>query len=127
MKTLLFLFLMLVIGAAVFCAEEVKAKTIKMLVTAYCPCQICCGKYADGYTSKGDNAYDCDGVATDPRAIPYGTKLNIPGAGIKEVDDTGGAMRQDWKKGIYHIDLRFKDHKDAREWGRKWLDVEILN
>ncbi|GAH06555.1 unnamed protein product, partial [marine sediment metagenome] len=22
-------------------------------VTAYCPCKICCGKWADGYTASG--------------------------------------------------------------------------
>ena len=96
-----------------------------MLVTAYCPCKKCCGKRANGITSIGDNAYQCDGVAADPRAIPYRTKLKLPYAGVKEVDDTGGDMRKSWKKGIYHIDLRFKEHQDALDWGVKWLNVEI--
>jgi len=106
--------------------ERTDAKTVKMLVTAYCPEKCCCGEYANGRTSKNDDAYICDGVAADPKAIPYRTKLKIPGVGIKEVDDTGGGMRQSWKKGVYHIDLRFKDHQKALNWGKRWLKVDIL-
>ncbi|HJO89820.1 MAG: hypothetical protein QGH85_01195 [Candidatus Pacebacteria bacterium] len=125
-KFLLLIFTIFVI--TVFChTEKATAETLNMLVTAYCPCEKCCGESSDGRTSKNDDAYICDGVAADPKAIPYRTKLKIPGAGIKEVDDTGGAMRQSWrKKGIYHIDLRFSNHQDALNWGRQQLDVEIL-
>jgi 3D (Asp-Asp-Asp) domain-containing protein len=107
--------------------EPNQPKIINMLVTAYCPCKICCGKYADGKTSTGSDARK-PGVAADPKLLPYGTKLKIPG--IKEVltvDDTGGAMRQDAKKGICHIDIRFPAHHEALQFGRKWLNVEILN
>lgn len=106
---------------------EVEAKTVEMLVTAYCPCEICCGKSADGQTSLGDDAYICDGVAAAPKAIPYRTQLRIPGVGIKEVDDTGGAMRKSWRKGVYHIDLRFPSHLEALKWGKKVLMVEVLD
>ena len=88
--------------------QEVSAKEIeisldpkikRMLVTAYCPCGKCCGKYADGKTSIGRNARKILGVAADPNVLAYGTKLKIPGVGTREVDDTGGAMRQSTKKG----------------------------
>jgi 3D (Asp-Asp-Asp) domain-containing protein len=98
-----------------------------MLVTAYCPCKKCCGQCADGRTSRNKDAWKTFGVAADPKVLPYGTKLNIPGVGIRVVDDTGGAMRKDTKKGICHIDVRFHDHKEALAFGRKWLNVEILN
>ena len=102
-------------------------RIITMKVTAYCPCSKCCGPNAKGITSTGKNAVKTSGVAADPKLLPYGTKLNIPGIGIRVVDDTGGAMRQDAKKGIYHIDVRFPNHQQALKWGVKKLPVEILN
>jgi len=102
-------------------------RIIKMKVTAYCPCKKCCGKYADGKTSTNRNAWTTLGVAADPKLLPYGTKLKIPGVGIREVDDTGGAMRRSAEKGIYHIDVRFHDHEEAKKFGVKWLDVTVLN
>lgn len=103
-----------------------KERTVKMLVTAYCPCRVCCGPQAHGVTSTGDNAWVLDGVAADPRLIPYRTRLRIPGVGVREVDDTGGAMRQSAKRGIYHIDVRFTSHAEAKRFGRKWLKIKIL-
>lgn len=114
--------------------EEV-GQTIQMKVTAYCLCEICCGKWScpestEGAsirkTSIGDNARIYDGVAADPKLLPYRTKLDIPGIGIKEVDDTGGGMRQSARKGIYHIDVRMPSHSEARRFGVKWLEVKIL-
>lgn len=113
------------VAMTIFLAHA-EARTVEMLVTAYCPCEICCGEDADGRTALNDDAYVCDGVAADPKAIPYRTKLKIPGVGIREVDDTGGAMRKLWRKGIYHIDLRFSTHEEALEWGIQTLEVEIL-
>lgn len=110
--------------------EETKEETkriITMKVTAYCPCAKCCGKYADGQTAIGRNAKTTLGVAADPKLLPYGTKLNIPGIGIREIDDTGGAMRQNAKKGICHIDVRFHNHETAKRFGVQWLNVEILS
>lgn len=97
-----------------------------VLVTAYCPCRKCCGKDADGRTSRGRDAFKTRGVAVDPTVIPYGTVAAIPGAGQFIADDTGGAMRQDWRKrGIVHIDLRFSSHGDALAWGRRILTVKF--
>lgn len=104
-----------------------EAKIVEMVVTSYCPCEICCegwSKYKR--TSVGDDATVCDGVAADPKLLPYRTKLRIPGVGVREVDDTGGEMRKDGRRGIYHIDLRMKTHAEARRWGVQRLKVEIL-
>lgn len=106
--------------------EQEKLKVIRMLVTAYCPCEKCCGKFADGFTSTGKNAWETDGVAADLKLLPKNTKLVIPGVGIRVVDDTGGAMRQSAKKGIYHIDVRFHSHKEALQFGKQKLDVVVL-
>lgn len=98
----------------------------KVLVTAYCPCGKCCGKNADGLTSQGRDAFKTCGIAADPTVIPYGTIVEIPGAGEFIVDDTGGAMRQNWRKRrIIHLDLRFALHEDALAWGRQILTVNF--
>ena len=102
-------------------------QVVKMKVTAYCLCGECCGQWSGGNrTSIGDKANIYDGVAADPKTLPYRTKLNIPGVGIKEVDDTGGGMRQSAKQGICHIDVRMSSHSEARKWGVRWLEVEVL-
>ena len=101
-------------------------RIIRMKVTAYCPCKKCCGKFANGKTATGKNAY-LPGVAADPKLLPYGTKLEIPGVGIRIVDDTGGAMRAAGKKGIYHIDVRMETHQEAKKFGVKWLNVKVFN
>lgn len=118
-------------------ATDRAPRVVQMKVTAYCLCERCCGKWAlrqaqgksaskERRTSIGDNAKIYDGVAADPKLLPYRTHLKIPGIGIKEVDDTGGGMRQSAKQSIYHIDVRMPSHQQAREWGVQWLDVEVL-
>lgn len=101
-------------------------KTVRAKVTAYEPSARCCGQYANGRTSIGQNAWVMDGVAADPRAIPYGTYCVVPGVGGRTVDDTGGAMRQSWRSnGRYHIDVRVPYYGQAKRWGVKYLDVKL--
>lgn len=119
--------LLVLIAAEGSPSKVVRMKVVRMKCTAYCPCVTCCGKGARGITSTGKDAKTPPfGVAADPKLLPYGTKLEIPGIGVREVDDTGGAMRKDARKGIYHIDLRFVAHQEALEFGIQWLDVKIL-
>jgi 3D (Asp-Asp-Asp) domain-containing protein len=108
------------------CVKAPVERIVRMKVTAYCPCDKCCGPNAIGKTSTGHDAWKTFGIAADPRLLRYRTKLEIPGVGVREVDDTGGAMRQDAKKGICHIDLRMHSHQEARKFGVKWLEVKIL-
>lgn len=100
-------------------------KTILSKVTAYDPVGCCCGHSADGVTATGDDAWVLDGVATAPLAIPYRTKLWIPGAGWREADDTGSAMRRAWRRGRYLVDLRMSAHAEARRWGARDLTVHL--
>ena len=88
-------------------------------VTAYCPDSCCCGVYADGITATGTDART-RGVAVDPRVIPYGTRLRIPGYGEAVADDCGGAIKGN------RLDLRFPTHQAALRWGVQELDVEVL-
>ena len=100
-------------------------KTVEAKVTAYEPSDRCCGDSADGKTSIGDNAWIMDGVAVAPEAIPYRTRLWLPGAGWKEADDTGSAMRKSWRKGKIHLDLRMPYFGQARRWGVRHLTVHL--
>ena len=59
-------------------------------------------------------------VAVDPRVIPYYTKLYIPGYGIAMAGDTGGASRGN------RLDVFMHDWHRAIQWGRRTLDVYIL-
>ena len=93
-------------------------KEMEMRVTAYCPCKRCCAPHADGITSVGNDAYQ-KGVAVDPSVIPYGSVLDIPGYGVVEADDAGGAIKQN------RLDVRFKTHQEALNWGVKYLTVKV--
>lgn len=66
---------------------------------------------ADGYSS----------VAVDPRVIPLGTKLYIPGYGYGIAEDTGGAIKGN------RVDLFFNSESDCYNWGVRGVDVYILN
>ncbi len=92
-------------------------KSLKVLATAYCPCRKCCGKYADGVTAIGKNA-STKGIAVDKEIIPLRSIVQVPGYGTVMADDVGGAIK---KK---HIDIRFNSHKEALNWGRKYITVK---
>lgn len=102
-------------------------KTVTARVTAYEPSSRCCGTSADGRTALMDNAWQMDGVAVDPRAIPYRTLCYVPGVGLREADDTGVAMKKSWnREGVYHVDVRMKFFYQARNWGLQVLQVPLF-
>lgn len=59
-------------------------------------------------------------VAVDPRVIPYYTKMYIPGYGIAMAGDSGGSIKG------YRIDLFYDDYDAAIQWGRRDVEVYIL-
>ena len=101
-----------------------KAKTVRMLVTAYCACTKCCGPSARGLTASGKAVTANRGrfVAADAKVFSFGTKLKIPGYNNGqqvEVLDRGGAIKGN------HLDVFFSSHQKAMEWGKRWLDVTV--
>ena len=62
-------------------------------------------------------------VAVNPKQIPYGTKLYIPGYGICTAADTVGAMRQ----GRAMIDLYMDSEHECRQFGRRTKQIYILS
>jgi 3D (Asp-Asp-Asp) domain-containing protein len=89
-------------------------------LTAYCPCEICCGKYSDGITYSGTHATYGRTIAVDPKVIPIGSTVYIDGIGIRIAEDIGGAI--DGK----HIDIYFDNHEDALDFGVQNANVIIL-
>jgi 3D (Asp-Asp-Asp) domain-containing protein len=56
-------------------------------------------------------------VAVDPRVIPLGARLYIPGYGYAIAGDTGGDIRGN------RIDLGFNSERDAMMFGRRAITV----
>lgn len=59
-------------------------------------------------------------VSVDPRVIPLGTKLYIPGYGYGIAEDTGGLIKGN------RVDLFYNSESDCYKWGAKSVDVYIL-
>lgn len=88
---------------------------LRMVATAYTAgCSGCSGTTATG-RAAGHGV-----VAVDPRYIPLGTHLYIPGYGHAFAGDTGGAIRGN------RIDLGFDSHRDALSFGRRPVVVYVL-
>jgi len=87
-------------------------------VTAYCPCEKCCGIYADGITASGYRIKKGDKFCASP--LPFNTLLKIPGYGIVPVLDRGGAIKENC------IDVYFDTHQEALNWGVQYLKVGVV-
>lgn len=98
------------------------SKVLTMNATAYCPCTICCGAYANGYTANGMKAgYGV--AAVDTSVIPLGTKLYVEGYGYCIAADIGGAIKGN------RIDLCYGSHQAALNsgFGHKNVKVYVLS
>lgn len=101
--------------------EQAPARnTRSFVVTAYCPCEKCCGRFADGITASGHKIQPGDKFCAAPPEYKFGTMMNIPGYGQVKVLDRGGAIKGD------KLDVFFHSHREALQWGRQKLDVEIM-
>lgn len=89
-------------------------------VTAYCSCEKCCGKWADGITACGHKIQPGERFCAAPNKIPFGTILDIPGYGKAPVLDRGGAIKGK------RLDIYFDTHQEALNWGVKHLEIKQL-
>ena len=97
-------------------------QTVPMRVTAYCPCEKCCGKYSNGQTACGHKIRPGDAFVAADKEYSFGTEIIIPGyenAEPVKVLDRGGAIRGN------RLDVFFASHEDALKWGVKHLDVKV--
>jgi len=109
----------------------------EMTTTGYCKCGKCCNwrhtifgrtviasgphkgeRKQVGVTASGTKARPGT-IAADTSRYPFGTVMYIPGYGYGRVEDRGGAIVGE------RLDLFFKSHKDATDWGRRHQTVKV--
>lgn len=106
---------------------------ISATATAYCLCQKCCGKSPShpsyGYTASGIKIVPGTGIkviAVDPNVIPLGTKVYVDGLngawdyGYAIAADTGSAIKN------LKIDLYMDTHSEALSWGRRSVNIYVV-
>ena len=99
-------------------------------LTAYCPCEKCCGKWgkdrptdSEGNllvkTASGEYAKEGVTIAADTSVLPFGTIVLIDGHEYI-VQDRGGAM--DGNK----LDIYFESHEEALQFGVQYKEIFII-
>lgn len=59
-------------------------------------------------------------IAVDPKVIPLGSLVDVPGYGLAIAGDTGGAIKGN------KIDLHFEDVNAVHKYGRKTIEITIF-
>ncbi len=92
-------------------------ETLTVNASAYCPCEICCEEYANGYTADGSKATAGYTLAA-PSIYDFGTLFYIPYFDrVFEVEDRGGAIQDN------RIDIYFDTHHEALQFGRQHITI----
>ncbi|MCO7176000.1 3D domain-containing protein [Sporolactobacillus kofuensis] len=94
---------------------KTKYKNITVSATSYCEL----GRTATGFDYR--KYPKAKAIAVDPRVIPLGSKVYIPGYGYAIARDVGGRI-----KGKI-IDVHFKTKKQAIIWGRKKVKIRVYH
>jgi 3D (Asp-Asp-Asp) domain-containing protein len=97
-------------------------QTVKMRVTAYCPCPKCCGSYSDGITACNHRIRQGDVFVAADSEYPFGTEMVIAGYNngrAVKVLDRGGVIKGN------RLDVFFNSHKEALKWGVRHIDVKV--
>lgn len=101
-------------------------------VTAYCACEKCCGKWALNRPVDENGNEIVKGAAgvklvdgyTVASPLPFGTKINLEGYGVVEVQDRTAKWIVE-KHGENVIDIYFNDHDAAWDFGVKYWEGTI--
>ena len=83
----------------------------EFIITAYCPCSICCNEFADGITASGHIIKKGDKFIAADKDFLFGYKIYIPDYGYVPVLDRGGAIKGN------RFDVYFDTHQEALNWG----------
>ena len=95
------------------------SNTVAVEATAYTAfCEGCSGKTYTGIDLRAQP--DRKVIAVDPNVIPLGSKVRVPGYGEAIAGDIGGDIEG------HRIDLFMAKQKDALDYGRQQIEVEIL-
>lgn len=94
------------------------------VVTAYCDCVKCNGKWTGHKLNTSTQAglpYPVEGytISVDPEIIPLGSVVELDGLGARYAQDTGSAIKGK------RIDLFFGSHEEALEFGVKKIEVWV--
>ncbi len=109
-------------------AEQTEAGSRRawFTVTAYCPCETCCGRWARYHATASGLPLSYNGghlVAADTQVLAFHTRVRIPGYADEQpvpVVDRGALVQGQM------LDVFFPSHERATQWGRKRLLVEIV-
>jgi 3D (Asp-Asp-Asp) domain-containing protein len=101
------------------------ARTVRMRVTAYCPCAICCGRQT-GITASG-KPVSTNGAkiaaASDVRLLSAEAAVSVKGYnGGRPVPVIDRMAAGDGPR----LDVFFWSHERAQEWGVRWMDVTVF-
>ena len=102
----------------------------EFVLTAYCPCEKCCGQYGVNrpidengdlivYGAYGQRLEDGVSIATDPNVIGFNQEVYINGV-VYKAHDTGGNIKGN------QIDIYMADHDEAVEFGVQYADVYLI-
>lgn len=114
---------------------EPEPEVVEYRVTAYCPCEICCGEWAKDRPLDENGEPIVYGAwwgkeltdkysAASPMA--FGTKVNLEGYGVVEVQDRTAAWVVE-EHGENIIDIYMTDHDTAWDFGVKYLKGELVD
>jgi 3D (Asp-Asp-Asp) domain-containing protein len=87
----------------------------------------------DYYRKNGYEGGDY-GIAAHTEKFPRGTLVRVPGyrdvtapGAFWVVDSAGGSLiRRSARRGVVHIDVKFKHTASAKKWGVKTLDIDVI-
>jgi 3D (Asp-Asp-Asp) domain-containing protein len=106
--------------AATSAPASATGKEMTVTATAYTAyCTGCSGTTATGIDLRSNPNQKV--IAVDPSVIPLGTRVWVEGYGEAIAGDTGGAIKGNI------IDLFMADQQDALNWGRKTVNIKILD
>lgn len=97
------------------------------IITAYCPCEKCCGIWSAEYntstdyvqkTASGTIPTEGRTIAADTSVLPFGTTVVIDGHEYI-VEDRGSSIKGN------RLDIFFESHEDALNWGRQFKTIYI--
>ena len=102
----------------------------EFVLTAYCPCEKCCGQYGANrpidengdlivYGAYGQRLEAGVSIATDPNVIGFNQDVYINGV-VYKAHDTGGNIKGN------QIDIYMAGHDEAVEFGVQYADVYLI-
>jgi 3D (Asp-Asp-Asp) domain-containing protein len=99
-------------------AKKASYKTMTVKATAYtASCKGCSGITATGINLKKNK--NAKVISVDPKVIPLGSKVYVPGYGYAVAGDVGGAMRGN------KIDLHMPTKQKALNWGVRTVTIKV--